>query len=188
MRLVLERVAAYEPGTLETEEAEQAAVLVPVIERESGDHLLFTERSEDLSNHAGEMSFPGGGREPDDADREATALRESREEVGIRPDAVDVVGRLDDVPGPFGHVVRPFVGRVPDRDYAPTSLEVAAVAVISVAALADPANFSRDHHTLPGGETVELPYFRVDDHTVWGLTGHVTSNLLRVATDWRPPK
>jgi hypothetical protein len=83
MRLDLDRVAAYEPEALDVEEAEQAAVLVPVIRREAGDLLLFTERSKDLSDHAGEMSFPGGGGEPADLDREATALREHRLPAGM---------------------------------------------------------------------------------------------------------
>jgi hypothetical protein len=73
-----------------------------------------------------------------------------------------------------------------DREYGPTPPSVAAVAAVSVAAFADSGNATRDRHTLPDGETVEsrLP---VNDHTVWALTGHVTSTLLRDATDRRPP-
>lgn len=185
-RFDVDAVRAGHPTGIVAEEAEQAAVLVPVIDRPDGHAVLFTERADHLPNHAGEMSFPGGGREERDADLEATALRESHEEVGLRPGEVDVVGQLDDVPGPYGHVVRPFVGTVPDRAYEPTSAEVAACVVLPLAALSDPANFDTERRSGPDGEGVTLPFFRVDGHVVWGLTGHVLRTLLELSTDWRP--
>jgi 8-oxo-dGTP pyrophosphatase MutT (NUDIX family) len=162
-------------------------VLVPVLGRADGDHLLFTERSPDLEAHPGEMAFPGGGYEPEDPDLAGTALREANEEVGIRPEEAEIVGRLDDVPGPYGHVVRPFVARVPDREYEPDEREVVEVVVLSAADLTDPAVYSVEERRNPEGETVGLPFFRVGDDVVWGLTGFVLARLLSLVSPWNPP-
>lgn len=180
-------LAGHEPFDVTREGDRRAAVLVPVVERADGPALLFTERSPDLEAHAGEMAFPGGGYEEADTDLAGTALREAHEEIGLRPEEAELVGRLDDVPGPFGHVVRPFVGRIPDRTYDPDEREVEAVVVLSVAALTDPAVYSVEERTNPDGETVGLPFFRVDGEVVWGLTGFVLARFLSIVTDWDPP-
>jgi len=187
MELDLGRLVDYRPREVERDSGRAAAVLVPVIGREDGDHLLFTERSPDLEAHPGEMAFPGGGREPEDADLSTTALREANEEVGIRPEEAEVVGRLDDVPGPYGHVVRPFVARVPDRGYVPDEREVVEVVVLSAAALSDPSVYSVEERRNPEGDTVGLPFFRVGDDVVWGLTGFVLARFLSLVSPWEPP-
>ena len=187
MDLDLGRVADHRPRAVERDGARSAAVLVPVIGRDDGDHLLFTERSQDLEAHPGEMAFPGGGYEPEDTDLAGTALREANEEVGIRPAEAEVLGRLDDVPGPYGHVVRPFVARVADRAYVPDGREVVEVVVLSAAELTDPAVYSVEERRNPEGETVGLPFFRVRDRVVWGLTGFVLARLLSIVSPWAPP-
>jgi len=187
MELDLGRMADYRPRGIERDSGRAAAVLVPVIGRDAGDHLLLTERSPDLEAHPGEMAFPGGGYEPEDADLAGTALREANEEVGIRPEEAEIVGRLDDVPGPYGHVVRPFVARVPDREYVPDGREVVEVVVLSAAELADPAVYSVEERRNPEGETVGLPFFRVGEAVVWGLTGFVLARFLSIVSPWEPP-
>ncbi|WP_254823905.1 NUDIX hydrolase [Haloglomus halophilum] len=187
-RLDLDAVRAHRARELAgVERAEWAGVLVPVIERGGDHHLLFTERAADMRNHAGEMSFPGGGYEADDGDLETTALREAREEIGLEPMTADVVGPLDDLPGPYGHVVRPFVARVPDRVYDPDEREVAAVVVISVSDLTAPGVYENETRSHPDRGTARLPFFRVDGHVVWGLTGFIVRTLLDLTTDWDPP-
>src|SRR5829696_10398579 len=75
--------------------AKQAAVLVPLFPDAAGElHAVFTERRAELRRHAGEISFPGGRREPQDADLLATALRETHEEIGLSPDRVELLGAL----------------------------------------------------------------------------------------------
>jgi 8-oxo-dGTP pyrophosphatase MutT (NUDIX family) len=187
MELDLARLADYRPREVERSSARAAAVLVPVIEREDGDYLLFTERSPDLEAHPGEMAFPGGGYEPEDADLAGTALREANEEVGIRPEEAEIVGRLDDVPGPYGHVVRPFAARVPDREYHPDEREVVEVVVLAAVDLTDPAVYSVEERRNQEGETVGLPFFRVDGAVVWGLTGFVLARFLSIVSPWEPP-
>jgi 8-oxo-dGTP pyrophosphatase MutT (NUDIX family) len=186
MDLDLGELADHRPRAIERPGSRSAAVLVPVIERGDGDHLLFTERSPDLEAHPGEMAFPGGGYEPEDADLAATALREADEEIGLRPGETEIVGRLDDVPGPYGHVVRPFVGRIPDREYAPDEREVVEVVVLSADDLTAPGTYSVEERRTSRGDTADLPFFRVGDSVVWGLTGFVLVRFLSIVSAWNP--
>ncbi len=166
----------------------EAAVLAPVIERGGDAHLLVTKRAAHLGEHPGQMSFPGGGREPKDRTLTDTALREANEEVGMRSEEVDVIGRLDDTRSSSRYAVRPFVGVAPDREYVPDESEVAEVAVLAVADLADPANYESERrldHPEYGDHRVH--YFHVDGYTVWGVTGRMVVQLLERTTDWCAP-
>jgi 8-oxo-dGTP pyrophosphatase MutT (NUDIX family) len=184
----LSRVATHE-ATRVTGEDREAAVLAPVLTRGGEDHVLFTKRAEDLSDHPGQMSFPGGGREPEDADLLATALREADEEIGLRHAETEVVGRLDDIRTITNYQVRPFVGRIPDREYLPGDGEVAEVAVLPVAGLTDPDNYESERRDHPHYGEVRLHFFHVGGYTVWGATANMLVQLLELTTDWqRPPE
>jgi 8-oxo-dGTP pyrophosphatase MutT (NUDIX family) len=182
----LSRLAAHDPVSV-TGPAREAAVLVAVVERSSGPAVLFVKRADHLGEHAGQMAFPGGGREPEDEDLLATALRESHEEVGLDPSLPDVVGRLDDIPTISDYSVRPFVARIPDVTFVPDGREVAEVAVLPVEALTDRANYDSEHRDHPERGSVRIHYFRVDGYTVWGATGQMLVQFLELATDWRMP-
>ena len=170
-----------------TGEEREAAVLAPVIDRSSGPHLLFTKRADHLGEHAGQMSFPGGGREPSDESLEATALREANEEIGLDPGEVNVIGRLDDIRTVTRYGVRPFVGRVPDREYTPDEREVAEIVVLPIAGLTDPTNYDSERRDHPHYGDIRLHFFRVDGYTVWGATARILVQLLEIATDWEMP-
>ncbi|PSP52512.1 coenzyme A pyrophosphatase [Halobacteriales archaeon QH_7_68_42] len=167
-----------------------AAVLAPVLTRDGEGHVLFTKRTEHLTDHPGQMSFPGGGREPEDDDLLATALREASEEVGLDPAEAEVVGHLDDIRTVTDYRVRPFVGRVPDREYRPRDEdEVAEVAVLPVAGLVDPDNYESERRDHPHYGEIRLHFFRVGGYTVWGATANMLVQLLEWTTDWtRPPE
>jgi len=181
-----ERVRHHEPEAVTGEERE-AAVLVPVMDRQSRPHILFTRRAEHLSKHPGQMSFPGGGREPEDEDLEATARREAEEEVCLHSSEITCVGRLDDIRTVTRFSVRPFVARVPDREYTPCDEEVAEVAILPVSGLTDPDNYESERRDHPYYGEIRLHYFRVDGYTVWGATARMLVQFLELATDWEVP-
>jgi 8-oxo-dGTP pyrophosphatase MutT (NUDIX family) len=182
----LERVAAYDAVSV-TDEAREASVLAPVVTRDGEHYLLFTKRADHLGEHPGQMSFPGGGREPSDADRLATALREADEEISLPGDAAEVVGRLDDIRTVTEYGVRPFVARIPDMTYTPDQREVAEIVVLPVAALTDLENYESERRDHPHYGDIRLHFFHVDGYTVWGATGRILVQLLQLTTDWEMP-
>jgi 8-oxo-dGTP pyrophosphatase MutT (NUDIX family) len=184
----LSGVTRHEPAVVE-DAKRRAAVLAPVIDRDGEPHILFTKRADHLGEHAGQMSFPGGGEEPsDDDDLQATALREANEEIGLPPKSADVVGRLDDIRTVTEYSVRPFVGRVPDLEFTPDEREVAEIAVLSVADLTDLDNYESERRDHPFYGDIRLHFFHVDGYTVWGATGRMLVQLLELTTDWEMPE
>jgi 8-oxo-dGTP pyrophosphatase MutT (NUDIX family) len=118
-----------------------AAVLLLVVNRADGPAVVFTQRTADLADHAGQISFPGGRAHPEDAGPAETALREAREEVGLDPRAVDLLGELPDYHTSTGFRVRPVVGWVePPLEFTPDPREVADVFEVPLAFLLDEAN------------------------------------------------
>jgi 8-oxo-dGTP pyrophosphatase MutT (NUDIX family) len=182
----LSALARHTPRSIDDAERE-AAVVAPVVDRGDGDALLFTKRADHLGQHPGQMSFPGGGREPSDADLEATARREANEEIGLRDHEIEIVGRLDDIPTVSDYSVRPFVSRVPDREYVPDEREVAEIAVLPVGELTDLDNYDSERRDHPYYGEIRLHFFRVGGYTVWGATGRMLVQLLELTTDWAMP-
>ncbi|MFB6220117.1 MAG: CoA pyrophosphatase [Halolamina sp.] len=182
----LSGVRDHEPATVEGT-GRWAGVLAPVLSRGGEPHLLFTKRADHLGDHPGQMSFPGGGREPSDANLEATARREADEEIDLRAEEISVVGRLDDITTVTGYAIRPFVAEIPDRQYDPDENEVAEIVVLSVSALTDPDNYESERREHPHRGDVRLHFFHVDGYTVWGATGRLLVQLLELTTDWTVP-
>ncbi|WP_312908845.1 NUDIX hydrolase [Natronosalvus caseinilyticus] len=186
-RLTLEAVADFQPTEID-DQPYDAAVLTPVIDRDGEDHLLFTRRADHLGEHPGQMSFPGGGREPQDDSILETALREADEEIGLEPSAVDVVGQLDDIRTVTEYAVTPFVGRIPDRLYDPDEREVAEIVVLPLSAFLDPDNYEYDRRDHPYYGDIVIHYFHVDGYTVWGATGRILVQLLELSTPFEAPE
>ncbi|WP_459192763.1 NUDIX hydrolase [Halosimplex sp. J119] len=170
-----------------TGDEREAAVLAPIVTRDGDEHVLFTKRADHLPDHPGQMSFPGGGREPEDDDLLATALREAYEEIGLRSEEAETVGRLDDIRTITDYLVRPFVVRIPDREYRPADGEVAEVAVLPVAGLTDLDNYESERRDHPHYGEIRLHFFHVDGYTVWGATANMLVQLLELTTDWELP-
>lgn len=147
-----------------------AAVLVPLVNRTDGLTVLLTQRSDSLPDHPGQISFPGGRVEPDDASVEAAALRETHEEIGLPPDRVSVLGRLAQYQTVTGFTVTPVVGWIePPFPIATDPVEVADVFEVPLAFLLDRANQQRHFRML--GE-VRRDYFAIPyaERYIWGAT------------------
>ncbi|SEW21988.1 NUDIX hydrolase [Natrinema salifodinae] len=186
-RLTLDPVATHEPAEID-DQPYDAAVLAPIVDRDGEDHLLFTRRADDLGEHPGQMSFPGGGAEPEDETILDTALREANEEIGLERDEAEIVGQLDDIRTISEYAVTPFVGHVPDREYERDGREVAEIVVLPLSGLLDPANYEYERRDHPYYGDIVIHYFHVDGYTVWGATGRILVQLLELATDFEAPE
>ncbi len=181
----LRAALADRPPAVVTEwEARPAAVLVPLLEEGEEWHLLFTLRTDNVETHRGQVSFPGGGLEPGDADPVAAALREAHEEIGLLPNDVQVLGRMDSLMTVTQYLITPVIGIIPwPYPVQPHPNEVAAVFHIPLAWLADPANLeTRYRQPMAGGPAVPVHTYRVyQGHTLWGASARITLDLLRLA-------
>lgn len=154
-----------------------SAVLIALRSDPSGPAVLLIERAADLRHHAGQVAFPGGSIDPGDADEQAAALREAREEVGLDPGSVAIVGRFPDLFIPVsGFVVTPVVGwwHSPHPVAPVDPIEVASAPVVPITELADPANRFRVQH--PSG--VSGPGFMASGLFIWGFTAGLLDRLL----------
>jgi 8-oxo-dGTP pyrophosphatase MutT (NUDIX family) len=147
-----------------------AAVLVPVVNRPGGLTMLLTQRSADLPDHPGQISFPGGRVEPSDPSLAHAALREATEEVGLPADRVEVLGELSTYETVTGYVVTPIVGWVePPFALVPDPHEVADIFEVPLAFLLDPANQQR-HFRMLGERRRDFWAIPYGERYIWGAT------------------
>jgi 8-oxo-dGTP pyrophosphatase MutT (NUDIX family) len=178
LRSGLQRVllSPEEAIRLEVRGRTDAAVLVPLYVHDGEPYAVFTRRREDLRRHAGEISFPGGRHEQDVEDLQQTALREAHEEIGLRPDAVEVVGALQPVPTiATGYAVYPFVGLIdPGQEWTLSPREVAAVIELPLRALL--AGYGR-RRLVRRGLPIRTDTYVVGEHLIWGATARMLADL-----------
>ena len=160
----------------------QAAVLLPLFQSATDYHLVFTKRTDTLKHHKGQISFPGGSFETADGNLLTTALRESYEEVGIQPDHVKILGRLDDLATfSTNFTISPFVGLIPyPYPFRPNPVEVAMVFDVPVSVLADPSMGCSYVRARDDGATIVDYEFHIDGHVIWGATARLVRHLLAV--------
>src|SRR6266852_6180043 len=131
----------------------ETAVLAPLFMRDGQPYLVFTKRRAALRNHGGQISFPGGARDPDDSTPLHTALRETREELGIPPEKIEVLGMLDEVPTITNFRILPFVGAIPtDFAYLPS----------------------------PDESEREIYFYDYGPNVIWGVTARILRGLLQL--------
>lgn len=160
-----------------------AAVLVALVPREREITLLLTRRTEDLPDHGGQVSFPGGRLHAGDADATAAALREAEEEIGLARDHVLPIGRLDTYVTRTGFEVTPVVAvTTPPFDLVPDPREVAAIFELPLAFVLDPANHRLASRVFEGRMRYfyEMPW---GEHYIWGATAGMLVNLSEVLSE-----
>lgn len=169
-------VIALKDGTRVT----AAAVLVPLVHREGRLSVLLTQRTPHLDDHAGQISFPGGRVEPRDASREETALRETEEEIGLKRDAVLILGRLPDYDIPSGFRITPVVGWIePPFELKPDPFEVAEVFEAPLEHFLDAARYQRRDFRFRGRHRhyLAVPF---EGRYIWGATAAMLYTLCRM--------
>jgi len=159
----------------------QAAVLVLLFEKDGQEHILFTERSQKVEYHKGEVSFPGGKVDPGDASLAQTALREGAEEIGLCPEDVTILGRMDDIVTlTTGFVVTPYVGRIPyPYPFRVNSDEIAALILAPLQALSRDCG-GRAPQVIQSENGIGVLCFRYGDHIIWGATARILEQFLDI--------
>jgi 8-oxo-dGTP pyrophosphatase MutT (NUDIX family) len=162
--------------SLEVHGRTDAAVLVPLYLQNDEVHAVFTKRRDDLRRHPGEISFPGGRYDEGEPDLRATALREAEEEIGLPPDAVEILGALQPTPTiATGYAVYPFVGLIePGRTWIPSAREVAEVLELSLQSLLD--GYAR-RRLIRRGLPIRTDTYLVGDNLIWGATARILADL-----------
>lgn len=164
-------------AAIEVHGRSDAAVLIPLYSYPERPGVVLTERRPDLRRHAGEISFPGGVPDPEDADLVACALRESNEEIGLDPADVEVVGTLQPV-STFvtGYRIHPYVGLIPDGlRFDPNPQEVENVLLAPLSAIA--AGYGK-RRLVRRGVPIRTDTYLVDGNLIWGATARIVKLLL----------
>jgi 8-oxo-dGTP pyrophosphatase MutT (NUDIX family) len=175
-------LASYQRHTIERDLAmPAAAVLVLIFEHEGRPHVVFQRRTDRVQDHKGEISFPGGAMDPGDTDLVMTAVRETHEEIGVRPEDIDVLGPIDDLVTISNYHVTPHVAWLAYYPYQWqfNDEEVAYLIEAPIESLLDPDAFIPDRRMVRGKEFV-LPSYQYGPDLVWGATARMLSNFLEI--------
>jgi 8-oxo-dGTP pyrophosphatase MutT (NUDIX family) len=174
---IAERLGATETKVLQPHAQSQAdliaaAVLLPLVPRPKGMTVLLTRRAEDLADHAGQVSFPGGRIEAGDASIEDAALREAEEEIGLSRNRIETLGHLPARETGTGFLVFPIVGLVrPPFDFNPDPREVAEIFEVPLSIVLDPARHERvEKRSASTGRIGRYHAIRHEGHFIWGTT------------------
>ena len=160
----------------------KAAVLIALTEEENPE-VIYTLRSNKVSSHQGEVSFPGGMQEESDSSLIMTALRESEEEIGLPQNCVKIIGSLDTMVSRFNVSVTPFVGVIPgDVELNTSSEEIEACFKVPLSFLLKDKRYRNDEVNR-NGETFYMPAYKYSSYVIWGLTAMITVNFLNRALE-----
>lgn len=174
LREVLARRPAIE---IDAPQHRRACVLIPVIRNAGSWSILFTQRAENLAAHSGQISFPGGSVE-DGETLEQAAIREAEEEVGIPPQSVELIGRLDDVITHSGFLVAPFVGIIHEPvEYVMQESEVVEIFEVPIEALLEIGNPEVRYVPFRAKEYPAY-FYHYGRYEIWGLTGRMLKAFL----------
>ena len=162
---------------VKTENLIEAAVLIPIVERNNGLKIILTKRSNNLKQHPGQISFPGGKSEKTDKSLVATALRETKEEIGIKDKNVEILGQLSKHVTITGFKITPFIGRIKmGFSTEIQASEVSEIFEVPLSYLSNPRNFRVESVKWKGKKRFfySIPY---GPYYIWGATARILKNL-----------
>lgn len=156
-----------------------SAVLIPIYEKDGEYYIVLTKRTQNLMYHKGQISFPGGAYDKEDRDLAATSLREAFEEIGVRPDDVELLGSLDDqATYTSRYVITPFVGVIPyPYEFRVSSREVEELIEAPVSALLNPSCYNPETQD-ESGRSYAWGHFVYGNHKITGITARILKQLL----------
>lgn len=158
-----------------------SSVLVPLYNKEGQYHVLFTQRTNNVKEHKGQISFPGGARQEGDKTLLDTALRESAEEIGLAPGRVRILGELDDtITTTSNYIVSPFVGLIPwPYEFKVDGWETEAIIEVPIAALMVKGSL-REETEVTGGQAVTSYFYNYQGKVIWGATARILHQFLEL--------
>jgi 8-oxo-dGTP pyrophosphatase MutT (NUDIX family) len=160
-----------------------AAVMLLLYPKDGEYCILLNKRSEDVEYHKGEISFPGGAKDPEDRDFLETALRETEEEMGIKRSDVTVLGQLDDMTTRSGFRIQVYAGTIDyPYDFKPSEIEIAEVLEVPLSVLLDPASV-RVETRMEDGREVSAYSYAYNGHLVYGATARILQQFLCLLQD-----
>jgi 8-oxo-dGTP pyrophosphatase MutT (NUDIX family) len=157
-----------------------AAVLILIFPKNGENCILLSQRSYKVEHHKGEISFPGGTRDPNDRDFLDTALRETEEEMGVKRTEITILGELDEIATRSDFGVRVFIGSIPYHYlFNPNSTEIAEVLEVPISVLQNPSNLRYETHLI-NGESVTYNNYTYNNHLIFGATARILQQFLQV--------
>lgn len=158
-----------------------SAVVLPLFLKNDEWHILFIKRTDTVEHHKGQVSFPGGRREPEDRTLKNTALREFYEEIGIPPENIEVLGKLDDgTTLSSNYIVSPYVVLIPyPYEFKPDAREIAYIFDVPVSKLLSAGSFKMEERYLEGRQ-VKSYFFDAGHEIIWGATARILRQFLEI--------
>ena len=162
-----------------------AGVLLPLLEEGGVCKVLFTERTDSVEHHKGQISFPGGAVDKRDASIEETVLRETYEEIGLAEKDIEILGRIDDaLTVASNYVIHPLVGMVMSiDDLTINRAEVKRVIMVPLSLFHDAGSEKRRYPVEYDGVTYETPVYKYREYTIWGATAGIMENFMEIIGD-----
>lgn len=178
-KVISQKLASRQVREISEEEYIPSAVLLLLFEKDDEYHVLFTRRSEKVEHHKGEISFPGGRVDEEDRDLLHTALREGEEEIGLNPEDIKILGRLDDFfTVATQYIVTPFVGEIPyPYEFRVSEDEIDELIEVPLNALARDCRVEAREMTWDN-KTVTVYYYYYKDYVIWGATARILKHFL----------
>ncbi len=174
-------LAKREVRRINDESRELSAVLLPIYSKHGEYYLVFTKRTEQVKEHKGQISFPGGAYQEGDGTLVNTALRECAEEIGLEANKVEILGALDDaIPRSSSYIISPFVGVIPwPYEFKVNTWEIEEIIEAPISALRDKSCL-REEDEIINGQAVTSYSYHYQGRVIWGATARILNQFLDI--------